>query len=214
MHSVAVLIPTNWSRWWSVATKAVSKTGGVNKVRIGGGTWRSRLLSFPDGPGLRPTPDRVRQTLFNWLGQDLHGMRCLDLFSGTGALGFEALSRGACEVVMVEKSLPAFRALQASKTLLGADGASLLNADAAQLLSAPSAKLEAGSFDVIFLDPPYNQGWLDKLLPAVAALLAPDGRVYVEAEYVLADRAPWQVLKSGKAGNVCYHLLKLADANE
>ncbi|HWU34088.1 MAG TPA: 16S rRNA (guanine(966)-N(2))-methyltransferase RsmD [Methylovorus sp.] len=194
--------------------KSAGIATGVNKVRIGGGTWRSRLLSFPDGPGLRPTPDRVRQTLFNWLGQDLHGMRCLDLFSGTGALGFEALSRGAREVVMVEKSLPAFRALQASKALLEAEGASLLNTDALNLLTAAPARLEAGSFDVIFLDPPYHQGWLDKLLPVVAPLLTPDGRVYVEAEYALADNPPWQVLKSGKAGNVCYHLLKLADANE
>jgi 16S rRNA (guanine(966)-N(2))-methyltransferase RsmD len=193
---------------------AASKNTGTNKVRIGAGTWRSRLLSFPDGPGLRPTPDRVRQTLFNWLGQDMHGMRCLDLFSGTGALGFEALSRGAREVVMVEKSLPAFRALQANKAQLAADGASLLNADAMQLLSTASARLEPGSFDVIFLDPPYHQGWLDKLLPAMIPLLAADGRVYVEAEYGMADSPPWQVLKSGKAGNVCYHLLKLADANE
>lgn len=193
---------------------AASKGTGTNKVRISAGTWRSRLLSFPDGPGLRPTPDRVRQTLFNWLGQDLHGMRCLDLFSGTGALGFEALSRGARDVVMVEKSLPAFRALQANKALLSADGAHLLNADAAQLLSPPNATLKPGSFDVIFLDPPYNQGWLDKLLPAVVPLLAADGRVYVEAEYEVEDSATWQVLKSGKAGNVCYHLLKLADANE
>jgi 16S rRNA (guanine966-N2)-methyltransferase len=193
---------------------AASISTGTNKVRIGAGTWRSRLLSFPDGPGLRPTPDRVRQTLFNWLGQDMHGMRCLDLFSGTGALGFEALSRGAREVVMVEKSLPAFRALQANKALLGADGADLLNFDALQLLGSESARLEPGSFDVIFLDPPYHQGWLDKLLPSVIPLLAADGRVYVEAEYLVADSPPWQVLKSGKAGNVCYHLLKLADANE
>ncbi len=89
-----------------------------NRVRIGGGEWRSRLLDFPDVPGLRPTPDRVRQTLFNWLGQDMHGRRCLDLFAGTGVMGFEALSRGAHEVVLVEKASAAVKAMQQNQRLL------------------------------------------------------------------------------------------------
>ena len=87
----------------------MSKRNSANQVRISGGEWRSRLLRFPDVAGLRPTPDRVRQTVFNWLGQDMHGMHCLDLFAGTGAMGFEALSRGAGKVVLVEMSSPAWR---------------------------------------------------------------------------------------------------------
>ncbi|MCB5184930.1 16S rRNA (guanine(966)-N(2))-methyltransferase RsmD [Methylobacillus gramineus] len=177
-----------------------------NRVRIGGGEWRSRLLDFPDVPGLRPTPDRVRQTLFNWLGQDLHGLNCLDLFSGTGVMGFEALSRGAAQAVMVEKSLPAVKSLQANKTLLQADKARILQQDALQFL-AQNREL----FNIIFVDPPYQQGWLPKLLPALATHLANQGYVYVEAEYVLESDGVWQVHKHGKAGNVFYHLLKLAD---
>ena len=177
-----------------------------NRVRIGGGEWRSRLLSFPDVPGLRPTPDRVRQTLFNWLGQDLHGLHCLDLFSGTGVMGFEALSRGAAQAVMVEKSLPAVKALQANKAALHAEKARILQQDALQFLAQ-----NREVFNVIFVDPPYEQGWLPKLLPLLAPHLASDGAVYVEAEFALADDETWQVIKHGKAGNVFYHLLKLAD---
>jgi len=174
-----------------------------NKVRIGGGEWRSRLLTFPDLPGLRPTPDRVRQTVFNWLGQDLHGLICLDLFSGTGVMGFEARSRGAKEVVMVEKALPAYKALLENKKLLKAELVQINHLDAMQFLSQ-----DKRLFDVIFLDPPYNQGWLAKLLPAISAHLTKDGLIYVEAEYAVLDDADWQVIKQGKAGNVFYHLLK------
>jgi 16S rRNA (guanine(966)-N(2))-methyltransferase RsmD len=174
-----------------------------NKVRIGGGEWRSRLLSFPDQPGLRPTPDRVRQTLFNWLGQDLEGLVCLDLFSGTGVMGFEALSRGAEKVTMVEKSTMAYKSLQGNKQQLNAEHANILNMDAMQLLSQNSTQ-----FDVIFLDPPYNQGWLAKLLPVIKPHLKPEGVIYAEAESAIEDDADWRVIKSGKAGNVFYHLLK------
>ncbi|HEY0268244.1 MAG TPA: 16S rRNA (guanine(966)-N(2))-methyltransferase RsmD [Methyloradius sp.] len=174
-----------------------------NKVKIGGGEWRSRLLAFPDQPGLRPTPDRVRQTLFNWLGQDLQGLLCLDLFSGTGVMGFEALSRGAEKVVMVEKSILAYQSLRQNKQLLNAEHANILNMDAMQFLAQNSS-----SFDVIFLDPPYNQGWLTKLLPAIRSHLKPDGVIYAEAEFAIEDEEDWQVVKHGKAGNVFYHLLK------
>ncbi|HEU4707800.1 MAG TPA: 16S rRNA (guanine(966)-N(2))-methyltransferase RsmD [Methylophilaceae bacterium] len=178
-----------------------------NKVRIGGGQWRSRLLRFPELPGLRPTPDRVRETLFNWLGQDLEGLTCLDLFSGTGALGFEALSRGASKAVMVEQALPAFKALLENRKLLGAGAAEIIHQGALQFLDADSRR-----FDVIFLDPPFNQDWLSRLLPLLRAHLAPDGMVYAEAEAALADNDDWQVWKHGKAGNVFYHLLKSAHA--
>jgi 16S rRNA (guanine966-N2)-methyltransferase len=177
-----------------------------NRVRIGGGTWRSRLLRFPDVPGLRPTPDRVRQTLFNWLGQELDGLACLDLFSGTGVMGFEALSRGAKDVVMVEKVPHAYKALLENKTLLQADMAKIFNMDALQFLAKNQQ-----AFDIIFLDPPYNQGWLPKLLPQMQQHLSADGMLYVEAEFSIQDGEGWRVLKHGKAGNVFFHLLKLAD---
>jgi 16S rRNA (guanine966-N2)-methyltransferase len=177
-----------------------------NKVRIGGGKWRSRLLTFPDVSGLRPTPDRVRQTLFNWLGQELYGLTCLDMFSGTGVMGFESLSRGAKQVVMVEKSMSAYKALIENKKLLSAEASQLLNMDAIEFL-ANNKQL----FDIIFADPPYNFGWLPKLLPQLRQHLAPQGMLYVEAEFSVQDGDGWQVIKHGKAGNVHFHLLKLAD---
>ncbi|CAG0957198.1 cobalt-precorrin-6B (C15)-methyltransferase [Methylophilaceae bacterium] len=175
----------------------------TNQVRISGGEWRSRLLRFPDAPGLRPTPDRVRQTLFNWLGQDLHGLNCLDLFAGTGAMGFEALSRGARSVVMVEKSPAAYKALVENRKQLKAERAEIVQRDALQFLAQ-----NRQPFDIVFLDPPYNQGWMDKLLPVLGRHLAAGAMVYAEAEFALADAHDLQVAKHGKAGNVFYHLLK------
>jgi 16S rRNA (guanine(966)-N(2))-methyltransferase RsmD len=175
----------------------------TNRVRIGGGEWRSRLVTFPDAEGLRPTPDRVRQTLFNWLGQELHGLTCLDLFAGTGVMGFESLSRGAKAVVMVENAPVAYKALLVNKQQLKADVAHILNQDALQFLTLNQQK-----FDVIYLDPPYQLGWLDKILPLLGLHLNTDGFVYVEAEYQVQDNAEWQVVKQGKAGAVFYHLLR------
>ena len=174
-----------------------------NTVRISAGEWRSRLLKFPDVDGLRPTPDRVRQTVFNWLGQELHGLICLDLFAGTGVMGFEALSRGASQVVLIEKSRAAYQAMVDNKSALKATNAQVLNLDALQFL-----KQNQQVFDVIFLDPPYHQGLIDQALPLIKTALSEDGQVYVEAEFALEDSADWQVYKSGKAGNVFYHLLK------
>lgn len=193
---------------------AKSAAKQLNTVRINAGAWRSRLIKFPDAEGLRPTPERVRQTLFNWLGQDLSGLRCLDLFAGTGVMGFEALSRGAVAVTMVEKACAACAALHANKTLLNATAASILQQDALQFLAQNSQQ-----YHLIFLDPPYNQAWLAQVMPLLASCLHADGRLYVEAEFALdeaqqADSQPylagWQVLKQSKAGNVFYHLLKLA----
>jgi 16S rRNA (guanine966-N2)-methyltransferase len=183
-------------------------TNQKNKVRIGGGQWRSRLLRFPDVPGLRPTPDRVRETLFNWLGQDLEGLSCLDLFSGTGALGFEALSRGARQVVMVEQVLPAYKFLLENRKVLQAGSAEIVHQDALQFLA-----VNRRQFDIIFLDPPFNQGWLERLLPQLHDHLSAEGVVYAEAEAALEDGDGWQVWKRGKAGNVFYHLLKSAHAD-
>lgn len=177
----------------------------TNQVRLNAGIWRSRILKFPDAEGLRPTPDRVRQALFNWLGQDLTGKTCLDLFAGTGAMGFEALSRNAKAVTMVEFFKPAFLALQQNQTTLAAKAATILHLDAMQFLAQNTQK-----FDVIFCDPPYNKNWLAKLLPLLSTHLADGGLVYAEAEYALQDTEDWRVAKSGKAGNVYYHLLKFA----
>ena len=124
-----------------------------NQVRIIGGQYRRRLLAFPDAPGLRPTPDRVRETLFNWLGQDLPGWSCLDLYAGSGALGFEAASRGAARVVMVERERAALETLQANRMLLGTTQLEIQRADCASWL-AGNTEL----FDLIFLDPPFDSG--------------------------------------------------------
>lgn len=165
------------------------------------------MLRFPDALGLRPTPDRVRQTLFNWLGQELYGQHCLDLFAGSGALGFEALSRGAASVTLVESNPAVQRALIENSAMLKAERVHILREDALAFLSRNSQK-----FDVIFLDPPYAQGWLPRLLPLLAAHLKPGGLVYAESEQALADTDDWRVRKHGRAGNVHYHLLESVHA--
>ena len=134
-----------------------------------------------------------------------NGLSCLDLFAGTGVMGFEALSRGATQVVLIEKSRPAYQALVDNKTALKATNAQVLNLDALQFLKQNQQK-----FDVIFVDPPYHQGLLDQVLPLIKTGLSEDGLVYVEAEFVFEDSMDWQVYKAGKAGNVFYHLLKAA----
>lgn len=178
----------------------------MNQIRLNAGVWRSRVLKFPDADGLRPTPDRVRQTLFNWLGQDMTGKTCLDLFAGTGALGFEALSRNARQVTMLELAKGPFQALRHNQQLLGARQADIRQLDALQFL-----KQNTQLFDVIFCDPPYHQQWLNQLLPLISGHLAPGGWLYAEAEYALKSGTGWQVVKSGKAGQVFYHLLQPVD---
>lgn len=179
----------------------------MNTVRIVGGEWRRRVLRFPDAEGLRPTPDRVRETLFNWLGQDLAGLACLDLFAGSGALGFEAASRGAARVVMVEQAARVAASLRENARLLGAEGrVEIAQADAVKFASS---LVQGGSrFDVVFLDPPYNKGWIDRLVPLLPELLKDDGLLYVEAESALAACGSWQTVRSGKAGQVFYHLMQ------
>ncbi|MGA7966719.1 MAG: 16S rRNA (guanine(966)-N(2))-methyltransferase RsmD [Gammaproteobacteria bacterium] len=147
------------------------------ELRIVGGVWRSRRLRFPAGPSLRPTPDRVRETLFNWLGPWVEGRRVLDLFAGSGALGLEALSRGAAEAVFVERERPAADALRANIETLGVDKASVLCTDALRFLERTES-----SFDLVFIDPPYAGGlaWtaLERLL--ARRLLRTGGQVYLE----------------------------------
>ena len=132
--------------------------GGRNSVRIIGGGWRGRRITFPDVPGLRPTPDRVRETLFNWLQHDIAGARCLDLFAGSGALGLEALSRGAKELVFVEQSVAASRALQEQLARLGAERRSQV----VEMGAARYLRGAAPAFDIVFLDPPFGRDALDR----------------------------------------------------
>jgi 16S rRNA (guanine966-N2)-methyltransferase len=176
-----------------------------NRVRIIGGEWRSRWLQFPALPGLRPTPDRVREMLFNWLGQDLTGRICLDLFAGSGALGLEAASRGAEVVVMVERDQRAYRALEASVRMLGARTVQLVRADALEFLAA-----DTRAYDVVFLDPPYSVRDQGPLLDTVRARLAPDARVYLESPEFVAPPAPWEGLRQTRAGAVHCQLLRVA----
>jgi 16S rRNA (guanine966-N2)-methyltransferase len=176
----------------------------MNKVRIGGGEMRSRIISFPDAEGLRPTPDRVRETLFNWLGQTLYGRTCLDLFAGSGALGFEAASRGAERVVMVERNRTVFRALQENVKKLGCANVFVHAQDALEFASR-----DATRYDVIFLDPPFQSDFLPKLLEILPQRLNENGVLYVESGAVIEVPTQWQVVKSGKAGQVHYQLLSV-----
>ncbi len=174
-----------------------------NRLRIIGGRWRSRLISFPARTDLRPTPDRVRETLFNWLGQDLTGRICLDLFAGSGALGLEAASRGAKRVVMVERDPAAFHALQANVAALDANTVELKRSDALEFLRA-----DDGTYDVVFLDPPFGADYLPQVLPALAPRLAAGAMVHVEAPRPPVLPPSWEVWRSGRAGAVTHQLLK------
>jgi 16S rRNA (guanine966-N2)-methyltransferase len=191
--------------------KTVSNaSGGRNSVRIIGGGWRGRRVNFPDIPGLRPTPDRVRETLFNWLQHDIVGSRCLDLFAGSGALGLEALSRGAKELVFVEQAVAASRALQEQLIRLGAVSTGrVVEMGAARYLRSPPQP-----FDIVFLDPPFGRGALAEYVPLLDAgpWLNSGALVYLENEKrdgVPVLPAHWQLLKSKSAGEVGYHLARV-----
>ena len=183
---------------------------GRNSVRIIGGVWRGRRIHFPDLPDLRPTPDRVRETLFNWLQHSLAGTRCLDLFAGSGALGLEALSRGAAEVVFVEQFPAASRTLQELLVRLGGEGKGrVMEMGAARFLRTP-----AKPFDVAFLDPPFGKGALAEYIPMLDSgdWLKVGGLVYLENERIAgvpAIPAHWELLKSKSAGEVGYHLARI-----
>lgn len=174
------------------------------KVRIIGGKWRSREIVFADDPYLRPTPDRVRETVFNWLGQDLTGKRCLDLFAGSGAMGFEAASRGAAHVVMVELNKSIMRGLQANREKLGAMQVELVKMNALAFIASDSSQ-----YDVIFLDPPFQFGLLPDLITLLPSRITETGFVYVESGDRLGFDEHWLVWRSGQAGKVYYQLLKL-----
>jgi 16S rRNA (guanine966-N2)-methyltransferase len=179
-------------------------TASRNRVRIIAGQWRSRLVKFPPAAQLRPTPDRVRETLFNWLGQRLDGLSCVDLFAGSGALGFEALSRGAGRVVMVESDREVAAALRESARALGADGAHVVQRDALKYLDQADER-----FDVAFLDPPYASDLALAALQRLPAHLNPGARVYVESAAPLAPGPGWRALHEDRAGAVRYALYEL-----
>ena len=177
------------------------------RLRIVAGNWRSRLLQIADVPGLRPTSERIRETLFNWLANDIHGARCLDLCAGTGALGLEALSRGAGNVVFVERSGIAARVLRSNIGELEAAGAEVLQTDAREFLSRETAS----TYDIVFLDPPFADDMLGELcrLLAHGGWLAEGARVYLEMDkkQQLELPADWSVMRDKAAGNVRYMLV-------
>lgn len=182
---------------------------GSNQLRIIGGEWRGRKLRFPDAPDLRPTPDRVRETIFNWLMPVIHGARCLDLFAGSGALGLEALSRGASFTTFVDDNKKVVEALHEHLDLLNAnDKADVLQVDGAEFL-----KKEAKLYDVVFLDPPYQLKLMEKIVPLLEenGWLADNAMLYLEIEkrQSLPELpANWQQLKEKIAGEVNYYLFQ------
>jgi 16S rRNA (guanine966-N2)-methyltransferase len=179
-----------------------------NRVRIIGGEWRSRLLSFPPQEDLRPTPDRVRETLFNWLGQDLAGWRVLDAFAGSGALGFEAASRGAAEVLMLERDAVLLRGLAEVKTRLHADAVQVIGSDALAWLS----RCTPGRFDLVLLDPPFDSDLFDAALAAAAPAVAAGGFLYLEAPRLFAAvPAGFTAHRHLRAGAVHAHLFRRVD---
>ncbi len=191
------------------AAKTRSRAGPAGSVRIIGGRWRRRRLAVVARPDLRPTPDRVRETLFNWLGQDLTGLACLDLYAGSGALGFEAASRGAARVVLVEHDAPTAASLEAARRALDAAAIDVVRGDALEFLARTAER-----FDVVFLDPPFRQNSVAAALAALPPRLAQGARVYVEAAQPVAERSPWRELRRAHAGQVSYQLLEYRDDDQ
>lgn len=189
-----------------------SRPGGAGEIRIVGGLWKRTRLAVADRPGLRPTPDRVRETLFNWLGQDLTGWRCIDAFAGTGALGLEAASRGAAQVVLVESDAALATQLEAVRRKLGAEAVRVQRGDGVAALRA----LVPGSQHLVLIDPPFGGELFAPALQAAARALAPDGFIYLEAPAAWAQDAlaplGLAVHRHLKAGAVHAHLLRPAAA--
>jgi len=183
-------------------------SGFPREVRVIGGAWKRSKLPVADRPGLRPTPDRVRETLFNWLGQTLDGWRCVDAFADSGALGFEAASRGAAEVVLVERDPALVASLNAVRQRLGAQNVRVERGDALQWL----ARVPAASVDLVFLDPPFDSALLAPALAAAAPIVRDGGLVYVEAPLPIADDAATALglvsHRADRAGAVHYQLLR------
>ena len=179
------------------------KSERAGEIRIIAGEYRGRRIKVASRPGLRPTPDRVRETLFNWLGQWLAGQSCLDLFAGSGALGFEAASRGAARVVMVESDRAAFSALESARAKIGARAVELVYGDALDYLARTRER-----FDVVFLDPPFRQNALPAVLERLAPRLAEGARVYLESAAPAEPGERWRELRRARAGQVRYQLFE------
>lgn len=179
-------------------------------IRIVGGDFRRTPIPVVDAPGLRPTPDRVRETLFNWLhhfwGGRYDDKRVLDLFAGSGALGFEAASRGVAHVQMVENNPSAVAGLRGLRAKLNAQNVRVHAGDALGVLD----RLSGPSFDLVLLDPPFAQAWLDRLWNRVSPVLTPEGLLYIESEAAIEPPAQFEVLRRSKAGQVHFHLLRFA----
>jgi 16S rRNA (guanine(966)-N(2))-methyltransferase RsmD len=186
----------------------VSQRASANEVRLIGGQWKRSKLQVLDKPGLRPTPNRVRETLFNWLGQDLSGWRCVDVFAGSGALGFEAASRGALHVVLVERDTALVRCLRDSQNRLKAASVQVEAGDGLAYLQ----RCAKGSVDLVFLDPPFDANVFDAALAAAAQVLADGGWAYLEADRAFTEAAlqgaGWRLHRAGRAGAVFFHLLQ------
>ncbi|MFL1406976.1 16S rRNA (guanine(966)-N(2))-methyltransferase RsmD [Marinobacter sp. M1N3S26] len=188
---------------------------GQGELRIIGGDWRSRVLRFPDEGGVRPTPARTRETLFNWLQFQLPGSRCLDLFSGSGVLGLEALSRGADRVTFVDHTPALARALRDNLRLLKSDRGEVVCGDVQAFLQQPADR----ALDILFMDAPFRQGWLEALMPLIAdnGWVTTGSRIYLEYE---SDRAApavpehWHLHRSKTAGQVTYALYQVSDPQE
>ena len=197
----------------SLKAKAKAKAGPRHhkalpgEVRIIGGLYKRTKLPVPDKPGLRPTPDRVRETLFNWLGQDLTGWRCIDIFAGTGALGLEAASRGAAEVLLCEQDPQLVLKLKAWQERLQATAVRVERGDGVGLLRRQSP----GGMQLVFVDPPFDSNLFEPALKAAADVIAPQGLVYLEAPrtWTAEELAPLglAIYRSSKAGAVHFHLL-------
>jgi 16S rRNA (guanine966-N2)-methyltransferase len=179
---------------------------GQQKLRVIAGRYRGRTLVFNQAEGLRPTPDRIRETLFNWLQPVIAGARCLDMFAGSGLLGIEALSRGASRVVFVESQKPVLEQLKNNIGKIGAEDATVVFGDAFTAVEAIEKP-----FDIVFLDPPFHKGLLIRAMDHLAhsGLLKPAARVYLESECEITQaQVPegWEIIRAKKAGQVFYHL--------
>lgn len=175
-------------------------------IRIIGGHYRGKKITFPDSAGLRPTPDRVRETLFNWLMHDIRNARCLDAFAGSGALGLEALSRGAAEVCLIEQNQSTFKHLQTVISSFNTPQLTLLNRNACDYIRQTNQ-----IFDIIFLDPPFDTPLLSTCLPLLyeRPILPPGGLVYIESPHeITLPSSQWETLKQKQAGQVNYGLIK------
>ena len=175
-----------------------------SEIRIIGGEWRSRRVKFSAEEQIRPTPDRVRETLFNWLGQQLDGLSCVDLFAGSGALGLEAASRGAANVTLVERNPRVVSSLQESIRVFGSSRIKVIRADALEFL-----RRDESVYDLAFLDPPFGEALTGDFMMELGKRLSFGAKVYYECGLQFEPPSDWRIFKQGRAGRVHFHLLQV-----